>query len=172
MPIERCHKLLYLSPFKLGRRVGSSHSWYVQTHRSVALAAEGNFKDEGYILFISIIVFIIKEEDYVHYRQPMLALPTTLIFVPSWYLLFLSTKFNQSIVMLYWCGLPSTQRYLLCGRCLLDPPCWQSLTFVSHYHPPISTLIKKMKFDGVTQLAPILALLLLFAGYRKSIMDQ
>ncbi len=53
------------------------------------------------------------------------------------------------------CGLPSTKRYLLCGRCLRDPPCWQSLTFVSHYQPPISTLIKKMKFDGVTQLAPI-----------------
>lgn len=65
------------------------------------------------------------------------------------------------------CGLPSTQRYLLCGRCLRDPPCWQSLTFVSHYQPPISTLIKKMKFDGVTQLAPILARLLLLRWLQE-----
>ncbi|AWK13958.1 DNA utilization protein GntX [Candidatus Fukatsuia symbiotica] len=59
------------------------------------------------------------------------------------------------------CGLPSETPSLPCGRCLLNPPCWTNITFVSNYQPPLSTLIKRMKFDGMTQLAPLLARLLL-----------
>lgn len=41
------------------------------------------------------------------------------------------------------------------------PPNWESLTFVSDYAPPLSGLIKKLKFNGTTPLAPALARLLL-----------
>ncbi|WP_033569396.1 DNA utilization protein GntX [Dickeya undicola] len=59
------------------------------------------------------------------------------------------------------CGLPSASSTLLCGRCLQQPPPWQSLLFVSDYQPPLSTLIKRVKFQRRTELAPALARLLL-----------
>ncbi|MDN0123682.1 DNA utilization protein GntX [Yersinia aleksiciae] len=59
------------------------------------------------------------------------------------------------------CGLPSSSPDLPCGRCLREPPDWGSLTFVSDYAPPLNGLIKKLKFNGSTQLAPALARLLL-----------
>ncbi len=59
------------------------------------------------------------------------------------------------------CGLPCTNTALPCGRCLNAPPRWASITFVSDYAPPLNRLIKKLKFNGVTQLAPVLARLLL-----------
>ncbi|EKN4695583.1 DNA utilization protein GntX [Yersinia ruckeri] len=58
------------------------------------------------------------------------------------------------------CGLPSSQPDLPCGRCLLHSPPWQRMLFVSAYQPPLSTLIKKLKFGGISQLAPALARLL------------
>ncbi|CQI88736.1 gluconate periplasmic binding protein [Yersinia rohdei] len=59
------------------------------------------------------------------------------------------------------CGLLSSNPVLPCGRCLIQPPRWGSLTFVSDYVPPLNQLIKKLKFSGVTPLAPVLARLLL-----------
>lgn len=59
------------------------------------------------------------------------------------------------------CGLPSTNPSLACGRCLIAPPLWNSITFVSFYEPPLSLLIQKMKFQGMTSLALVLARLLL-----------
>ncbi|EEQ04928.1 Predicted amidophosphoribosyltransferase [Yersinia bercovieri ATCC 43970] len=57
--------------------------------------------------------------------------------------------------------MPCTNTELPCGRCLRAPPEWGSLTFVSDYAPPLNGLIKKLKFNGATQLAPALARLLL-----------
>nr|CBX73126.1 protein gntX [Yersinia enterocolitica W22703] len=48
-----------------------------------------------------------------------------------------------------------------CGRCLKQPPRWMSMTAVSDYAPPLDGLIKKLKFNGTTSLAPVLARLLL-----------
>ncbi|WP_038912106.1 DNA utilization protein GntX [Dickeya dadantii] len=59
------------------------------------------------------------------------------------------------------CGLPSASGTLPCGRCLQQPPPWQSLLFVSDYRPPLSTLLKRVKFQGRTELAPALARLML-----------
>ncbi|MCI4003791.1 DNA utilization protein GntX [Dickeya dianthicola] len=59
------------------------------------------------------------------------------------------------------CGLPSASDTLSCGRCLQQPPPWQSLLFVSDYRPPLSTLLKRIKFQGRTELAPALARLML-----------
>lgn len=59
------------------------------------------------------------------------------------------------------CGLPSTSTVLRCGRCLIKPPRWHRMTFVSDYAPPLSGLIKKLKFGATAQLAPVLARLLL-----------
>jgi ComF family protein len=59
------------------------------------------------------------------------------------------------------CGLPNACPALPCGRCLNQPPRWRSITFVSNYVPPLNGLIKKLKFNGTGQLAPVLARLLL-----------
>lgn len=60
-----------------------------------------------------------------------------------------------------YCGLPSSNTVLPCGRCLKQPPRWMSMTAVSDYAPPLDQLIKKLKFNGMTSLAPVLARLLL-----------
>ncbi|MEC5343812.1 DNA utilization protein GntX [Brenneria populi] len=68
------------------------------------------------------------------------------------------------------CGLPSGDPARPCGRCLQNPPPWQSLTFVSDYIPPLNTLVKLFKFHGKTELAPVLARQLLLrwlANYRE-----
>lgn len=70
------------------------------------------------------------------------------------------------------CGLPSANARKPCARCLEQPPCWQSIIFIGDYHPPFSTLIKKIKFSKTTQLAPLLARLLLFKwldAYRNGL---
>ncbi|MEY4475493.1 MAG: hypothetical protein RL248_1260 [Pseudomonadota bacterium] len=59
------------------------------------------------------------------------------------------------------CGLLSGHKVLPCGRCLNKSPRWLSITFVGDYAPPLSGLIKKLKYDGMVQLAPVLARLLL-----------
>ncbi|RLM25162.1 amidophosphoribosyltransferase [Brenneria alni] len=55
------------------------------------------------------------------------------------------------------CGLLSGDPTRQCGRCLKNPPPWQSITFVSDYVPPLNTLMKQFKFNGKTELAPVLA---------------
>ncbi|HDL7707580.1 TPA: DNA utilization protein GntX [Yersinia enterocolitica] len=60
-----------------------------------------------------------------------------------------------------YCGLPCSNTVLPCGRCLKQPPHWMSMTAVSDYAPPLDGLIKKLKFNGTTSLAPVLARLLL-----------
>ncbi|WP_027710700.1 DNA utilization protein GntX [Dickeya chrysanthemi] len=59
------------------------------------------------------------------------------------------------------CGLPSASHVLPCGRCLQRPPPWHSLLFVSDYQPPLNTLVRRIKFQRRTELAPALARLLL-----------
>ncbi|MDN0086797.1 DNA utilization protein GntX [Yersinia nurmii] len=58
------------------------------------------------------------------------------------------------------CGLPSSQPELPCGRCLQQPRPWQRILFIGDYQPPLSTLIKMLKFKGFSQLAPVLARLI------------
>ncbi|KAA8996395.1 DNA utilization protein GntX [Affinibrenneria salicis] len=68
------------------------------------------------------------------------------------------------------CGLPGGQPLRPCGRCLQKPPPWQALTAVGDYRPPLSTLLKQFKFHAKTELAPLLARLILLrwlAGYRQ-----
>ncbi|MEH2921873.1 DNA utilization protein GntX [Samsonia erythrinae] len=68
------------------------------------------------------------------------------------------------------CGLPASDPLRPCGRCLQHPPPWQSMIFVSGYTPPFSTLLKRFKFHGHTELAVILArqvLLRWLAAYRE-----
>ncbi|GKW09178.1 DNA utilization protein GntX [Pectobacterium carotovorum] len=55
------------------------------------------------------------------------------------------------------CGLPSADTTHQCGRCLQNPPPWQSMTFISDYAPPFNTLLKHFKFHGKTELAAVLA---------------
>ncbi|WP_413736706.1 DNA utilization protein GntX [Sodalis sp. RH21] len=59
------------------------------------------------------------------------------------------------------CGLPAGSRRQCCGRCLLKSPPWESLVYVSAYQPPLSLLVKKLKHQGATGLAQVLARLLL-----------
>ncbi|MEE3652453.1 MULTISPECIES: DNA utilization protein GntX [unclassified Brenneria] len=68
------------------------------------------------------------------------------------------------------CGLPTGDPTRQCGRCLKNPPPWQSITFVGDYVPPLNALIKQFKFNGKTELAPALARQLLLrwlAAYRE-----
>ncbi|QHB34361.1 DNA utilization protein GntX [Yersinia canariae] len=60
-----------------------------------------------------------------------------------------------------YCGLPCGNTVLPCGRCLKQPPRWMRMIFVSDYAPPLNGLIKKLKFNGATSLAPVLARLFL-----------
>lgn len=59
------------------------------------------------------------------------------------------------------CGLPSGDPHLPCGRCMQHSPPWQALVFATDYVPPLSTLIKRFKFQRTPALAPTLARLLL-----------
>ncbi|MFC0227766.1 DNA utilization protein GntX [Serratia aquatilis] len=59
------------------------------------------------------------------------------------------------------CGLPSGNPYIPCGRCLQKPPPWQALVFATDYCQPLSTLIKRFKFQRTPALAPTLARLIL-----------
>lgn len=59
------------------------------------------------------------------------------------------------------CGLPSGDPQQLCGRCLQKPPPWQALVFVTDYRPPLSSLIKRLKFQRTPALAATLARLIL-----------
>lgn len=68
------------------------------------------------------------------------------------------------------CALPAAHSVTPCGRCLRQPPPWHSLTFVSDYRPPFSTLLKQFKFQGRTELGPVLArqiLLRWLEAYRR-----
>lgn len=64
------------------------------------------------------------------------------------------------------CGLPSGDPHQACGRCLQHPQPWQRLVFVTDYCPPLSTLIKRFKFQYAPELAPVLARLLLLHWLR------
>ncbi|MGO2368662.1 MAG: DNA utilization protein GntX [Serratia sp. (in: enterobacteria)] len=59
------------------------------------------------------------------------------------------------------CGLPAGDTARPCGRCLQQPPPWQSLVFVSDYQAPLRQLIGKFKFQHTPELAPLLARLIL-----------
>jgi len=61
------------------------------------------------------------------------------------------------------CGLPAGDPLLPCGRCLRRPPPWQRLIAVSHYCPPLSLLIARHKFSGITALSVMLARLILLS---------
>ncbi|MGM3182221.1 DNA utilization protein GntX [Dickeya oryzae] len=76
----------------------------------------------------------------------------------------------QPLVCCPRCGLPSASDILPCGRCLQQPPPWQSLLFVSDYQPPLSRLITRFKFQGRIELAPTLARLVLlrWQGCRRA----
>ncbi|TCL05002.1 MULTISPECIES: DNA utilization protein GntX [Sodalis] len=59
------------------------------------------------------------------------------------------------------CGLPAGNAGRPCGRCLLKAPPWEILLYVTDYQPPISQLIKRLKYHGGIGLARVLARLLL-----------
>lgn len=59
------------------------------------------------------------------------------------------------------CGLPSANSHLPCGRCLLKPPTWDSMLFITDYCPPLNQLVQRFKFNGTVALAPALARLLM-----------
>ena len=61
------------------------------------------------------------------------------------------------------CGLPAGDTFIPCGRCLLRPPPWQQLIAVSDYRPPLSLLLARHKFFGVTALSVMLARLILLS---------
>ena len=61
------------------------------------------------------------------------------------------------------CGLPALSERLSCGRCLLQPPPWDTLIYVADYKPPLRRLIHDLKFNGTPALAPALARLLLLS---------
>lgn len=61
------------------------------------------------------------------------------------------------------CGLPAGDALMLCGRCLHRPPPWQQLIAVSDYCSPLSGLIARYKFTGITALSVMLARLILLS---------
>ncbi|MDU6537274.1 DNA utilization protein GntX [Mixta calida] len=61
------------------------------------------------------------------------------------------------------CGLPASNSRVACGRCLRRPPPWQHLVAVTDYRPPLSQLIARHKFSGVTALSVMLARLILLS---------
>lgn len=61
------------------------------------------------------------------------------------------------------CGLPVGDSRRVCGRCLRHPPLWQQLVAVSDYRPPVSQLVARHKFSGVTALSVMLARLILLS---------
>lgn len=58
------------------------------------------------------------------------------------------------------CGLPAGSERQPCGRCRLQAPPWQSLLTVGDYRAPLSRLVTKLKYQGDTGLARVLARLL------------
>ncbi|WP_074011716.1 phosphoribosyltransferase family protein [Candidatus Sodalis sp. SoCistrobi] len=58
------------------------------------------------------------------------------------------------------CGLPAGSERQPCGRCQLRAPPWHSLLAVGDYRPPLSRLVKKLKYHRETGLASVLARLL------------
>ncbi|RWR02428.1 phosphoribosyltransferase [[Pantoea] beijingensis] len=61
------------------------------------------------------------------------------------------------------CGLPAGQSHIECGRCLLRPPPWHTLVYVSNYQPPLSPLVLRFKFNRITALSVMLARLILLS---------
>lgn len=58
------------------------------------------------------------------------------------------------------CGLPAWSQTVACGRCLQKPPLWQALLAAGDYQPPLSQLVRRLKFHGQIALAPALARLI------------
>ncbi|PLN72340.1 DNA utilization protein GntX, partial [Klebsiella quasipneumoniae] len=44
------------------------------------------------------------------------------------------------------CGLPSAMSRHPCGRCLQKPPPWHRMVAVNDYCPPLSDLVRQLKF--------------------------
>lgn len=63
------------------------------------------------------------------------------------------------------CGLPSTSTFLRCGRCLIAPPRWHHMMFVGDYAPPLSGLIKQLKFGGAPNWPPCWLVYYYYDGY-------
>lgn len=59
------------------------------------------------------------------------------------------------------CGLPALNTVKECGACLVRPPSWKRLLFVSDWQPPLSTWVKQLKFSQATALSNMLARLML-----------
>lgn len=64
------------------------------------------------------------------------------------------------------CGLPSAFSATPCGRCQQKPPPWQQMIQAADYRPPLSTLVQRLKYQGMWQLAPALARLMLLCYLR------
>lgn len=64
------------------------------------------------------------------------------------------------------CGdaLPSSARYLMCGRCLADPPPWEAARSAGIYEGSLRAIVHAFKYDGRRTLAAPLAGLLREAG--------
>lgn len=65
------------------------------------------------------------------------------------------------------CGLPAAQQTMECGRCILQPPPWNTLVCASDYVPPLSRLLHKFKFSGHTALSVMLARLILLSWLEQ-----
>jgi len=73
------------------------------------------------------------------------------------------------------CGLPSLHPLTECGRCLLHPPIWQRMIFVTDWQPPLREWVKQLKFFGVTALSMMLARLILLSwltARRQGLLDK
>lgn len=59
------------------------------------------------------------------------------------------------------CGLPALHVDTECGACLVRPPAWQRILFITDWQPPLSGWVKQLKFSRVTALSDMLARLML-----------
>ena len=59
------------------------------------------------------------------------------------------------------CGLPAPSALTECRSCLLKPPPWQQMIFVSEWRSPVKEWVKRLKFSQATALSVMLARLLL-----------
>lgn len=92
-------------------------------------------------------------------------MPAAFVSQPTRHLLLLPASSTGVTSLLPCCGLPSTSTFLRCGRCLIAPPRWHHMMFVGDYAPPLSGLIKQLKFGGAPNWPPYWLVYYYYDGY-------